>query len=272
MSRFVKKTGVLRTLADNSFRAIDEGHYDAEKYSLHSHTALSLRNYILANTEVPIICEIKFASPSRGTILDSSAINLVNLAGKLTTSGIVGLSVVTQPYMFKGSIDFLAKIRKTVTVPILMKDIIVSDVQIDAAKRIGADCILLIKSVFDEGLAEGTIEKFIDYAENKGLHVLLEVHQESEYKEVLSGVNDRLLIGINNRNLNNLDVDIDVTKRLLQSYKKGKNVVISESGISNSKQIGDLLAMGADAFLVGTSIMESEDPLSKVKELCNRVD
>jgi indole-3-glycerol phosphate synthase len=272
LSRFVKKTGVLRTLADNSFRAIDEGHYDAGKYSLHSHTALSLRNYILANTEVPIICEIKFASPSRGTILDSSGINLVNLAGKLTTSGIVGLSVVTQPYMFKGSIDFLAKIRKTVTVPILMKDIIVSDVQIDAAKRIGADCILLIKSVFDEGLAEGTIEKFIDYAENKGLHVLLEVHQESEYKEVLSGVNDRLLIGINNRNLNNLDVDIDVTKRLLQSYKKGKNVVISESGISNSKQIGELLAMGADAFLVGTSIMESEDPLSKVKELCNRVD
>ena len=63
--------------------------------------------------------------------------------------------------------------------------------------------------------------------------------KESEYKEVLSGISDRLLIGINNRNLNNLDVDIDVTKRLLQSYKKGKNVVISESGISNSKQIGE---------------------------------
>lgn len=272
MSRFVNKNGLLRTLTQNSFRAIDEGHYDAERYDLDSHSALSLQNYILTSTQVPIICEIKFASPSRGTILDSNGVDLMNLAGKLTASGIVGLSVVTQPYMFKGSIDFLAKIRKTVTVPILMKDIIVSDVQIDAAKKIGADCILLIKTVFDEGLAEGTMEKFMDYAENKGLYVLVEVHQESEYKEVLSGFGDRRLIGINNRNLNNLDVDIDVTKRLLQSYEKGKNVVISESGISNSKQIGELLAIGADAFLVGTSIMESEDPLLKVKELCNRVD
>lgn len=272
MSRFLKKAGVLRTLADNSFRAIDEGHYDAERYDLHSHTALSLRNYILASTGVPIVCEIKFSSPSLGTILDSSGINLLNFAGKLTTSGIVGLSVVTQPYLFKGSIHYLANIRKTVTVPILMKDIIVSEVQIDAAKRIGADCILLIKSIFDEGMAEGTIEKFMEYAENKGLHVLIEVHKESEYKDVLSGSNKRLLIGINNRNLDNLDLDLDVTKRLLQKYNKGKNIIVSESGISNSKQIGDLLSVGADAFLIGTSIMESQDPLSKVKELCNRVD
>jgi indole-3-glycerol phosphate synthase len=272
LSRFVKKSGLLRTLAENSFKAIDDGSYDAEKYSLDSHTALSLQNYILATTKVPIICEIKFASPSRGTILDSSGIDLVNLAGKLTSSGIVGLSVVTQPYMFSGSIDFLAKIRKSVTVPILMKDIIVSEVQIDAAKRIGADCVLLIKSVFDEGLAEGTMEKFIDYAENKGLHVLLEVHEESEFKEVVSEINNRYLIGINNRNLNDLDVDIDVTKRLLQSYNKGKNLIISESGISNNIQIKELLAMGADAFLVGTSIMEAEDPVIKVKELCKRVE
>jgi indole-3-glycerol phosphate synthase len=104
------------------------------------------------------------------------------------------------------------------------------------------------------------------------LHVLIEVHKESEYKDVLSGSNKRLLIGINNRNLDNLDVDLDVTKRLLQKYNKGKNIIVSESGISNSKQIGDLLSVGADAFLVGTSIMESQDPLSKVKELCNRVD
>jgi indole-3-glycerol phosphate synthase len=272
LSRFVKKSGILRALADNSFKAIDEGSYDAERYTLDSHTILPLQNYIRATTRVPIICEIKFASPSRGTILDSNGIDLVNLAGKLTEGGIVGLSVVTQPYMFGGSIDFLAKVRKTVTVPILMKDIIVSEVQIDAARRIGADCVLLIKSVFDEGLAEGTMEKFIDYAENKGLHVLLEVHEESEFREVVSEFNDHYLIGINNRNLNDLNVDIGVTKRLLQSYNKGKKLIISESGISNNKQIRELLAIGADAFLVGTSIMESEDPVNKVKELCSRVE
>jgi indole-3-glycerol phosphate synthase len=80
------------------------------------------------------------------------------------------------------------------------------------------------------------------------------------------------LIGINNRNLNDLDVDIDVTKRLLQSYNKGKNLIISESGISNNIQIKELLELGADAFLVGTSIMEAEDPVIKVKELCKRVE
>ena len=72
--------------------------------------------------------------------------------------------------------------------------------------------------------------------------------------------------------MNDLDVDIDVTKRLLQSYNKGKNLIISESGISNNIQIKELLAMGADAFLVGTSIMEAEDPVIKVKELSNRVE
>lgn len=266
MSRFLNKTGMLRTLALNSFKAIDEGYYNAEAYNLDSHSAFSLRNYILACPGFPIICEIKFSSPSRGTILDSSKIDLVNLASNLAESGIVGLSVVTQPYMFNGSIHYLANVRKAVTVPILMKDIIVSEIQIDTAKRIGADCILLIKTLFDEGLAEGSIDKFIEYAEKKGLNVLVEVHKDLEYKEALSSNYKRHLIGINNRNLDSLDVNLDVTKSLLQKYDKGKNIVISESGISNSEQIRELSSLGVDGFLIGTSIMESEDPISKVRE------
>jgi indole-3-glycerol phosphate synthase len=174
--------------------------------------------------------------------------------------------------MFKGSIHYLARVRKTVTVPILMKDIIVSEIQIDAAKRIGADCILLIKTLFDQGLAEGTLDRFIDYAENKGLHVLIEVHKDSEYREVLTSRNKRHLIGINNRNLDSLDVNLDVTRTLLRKYEKGKKIIISESGISNLDQIKELSSLGVDGFLIGTSIMESEDPISKVREWCNRVD
>jgi len=257
---------MLRTLALNSFKAINEGYYNAEAYNFESHSAFSLRNYILACSGFPIICEIKFSSPSRGTILDSSKVDLVNLASKLSESGIVGLSVVTQPYMFNGSIHYLADVRKAVTVPILMKDIIVSEIQIDAAKRIGADCILLIKTLFDEDLAEGSIEKFMEYAEKKGLNVLVEVHNDLEYREVLSSNYKRHLIGINNRNLDTLDVNLDVTKSLLQKYDKGKNIVISESGISNSEQIKELSSLGVDGFLIGTSIMESEDPISKVRE------
>lgn len=106
----------------------------------------------------------------------------------------------------------------------------------------------------------------MEYAEKKGLNVLVEVHNDLEYREVLSSNYKRHLIGINNRNLDTLDVNLDVTKSLLQKYDKGKNIVISESGISNSEQIKELSSLGVDGFLIGTSIMESEDPISKVRE------
>ena len=269
MSKFFNRNGLLETLVNNSYKAVDEGYYDAEKYHLDNHCAISFRKSILSCTHVPIISEIKFSSPSRGTIVDPSDIDLVHLAEGLVSSGVVGLSILTQPYMFKGSIDYVAKVRKAVRVPILMKDIIVSEVQIDAAKRIGADCILLIKTIFDDGMAEGTIERFMQYAQAKALYVLVEIHKESEFKEVMNSIKEPLLIGINNRNLDNLNVDLDVTKRLLQTCQKGNKVIISESGISTSDQIRSLRPLGVDAFLVGTSIMESKDQISKVAELCH---
>jgi indole-3-glycerol phosphate synthase len=162
----------------------------------------------------------------------------------------------------------LATIRQTVNVPLLMKDITVSEIQIDAAKRIGADCVLLIKTIFDQDLAEGSIEKFAEYAYKKGLQVILEVHSEREFEEVLKFKQQQTnLIGINNRDLNNLMTDIYTTQRLLKKHDKGKNIIISESGISQPKEIQSLKKSGADAFLIGTSIMESHDIVSKVREL-----
>jgi indole-3-glycerol phosphate synthase len=186
----------------------------------------------------------------------------------MTNSGSVGISVLTQPYLFDGSIDNLASIRKSVSVPLLMKDIIVSEAQIDAARKIGADCILLIKAVFDKGFAEGSLEKFTDYAIKKGLEVITEVHSEDEFNDVLKN-NNKHLIGINNRNLSTLEVDINVTIELLQKFDKQNNVVISESGISKSDEIKKLRSIGVDAFLVGTSIMESGNVFEKIKELCH---
>jgi indole-3-glycerol phosphate synthase len=185
----------------------------------------------------------------------------------MVDSGAAALSVLTQPYLFSGSVKHLAGIRKHVEVPILMKDIIVSEVQIDSAKKIGADCVLLIKSVFDQGLAEGSIERFSIQARSKGLSTLVEVHSEKEFKGVLEDSENYDLIGINNRNLNTLEIDLDVTKRLLKKYDKGKNVIVSESGISSSEQILLLKKAGADAFLVGTGVIESGDISSKVMEL-----
>jgi indole-3-glycerol phosphate synthase len=267
LSKFFSRETGLKTLADNSYKAINEGLYDADKYDFDSHSVISLKKIIMTCNHIPIISEIKFASPSKGRNLDKSKINPDDLAIQMTNSGSVGISVLTQPYLFDGSIHNLASIRKSVDLPLLMKDIIVSDIQIDAAKKIGADSVLLIKSLFDKGFTEGSLEKFSDYAMKKGLEVITEVHSEDEFGEVLK--NKKQLIGINNRNLNTLEVDINVTIALLQKFDKQNNIIISESGISKSDEITKLRSIGADAFLVGTSIMESGNVFEKIKELCH---
>src|SRR6266487_1364339 len=250
MSRFLKTQHYLNKLAENSYKAIDEGVYNNAKYDYGGHEPISMRKSILSCPHAPLITEIKFASPSKGRIVDTS-------------------KIVTQPYLFKGSPEYLGMIRKNVGVPLLMKDIIVSDIQIDSAKKMGADCILLIKSIFDSNLAEGSIEKFADYANKKGVQVVFEVHEEQEFREVLKSFIDtrQNLIGINNRNLNDLNVDITTTMNLLKKFDKQKHIIISESGISKANEIQQLKKAGADAFLIGTSIMESSDMASKLSEL-----
>ena len=146
----------------------------------------------------------------------------------------------------------------------MMKDITVSTVQIDAGKKVGAG-VLLIKSVFDHDLAEDGMEKLSEYAKKRGLEVLVEVHTEEEFGEVLKSKYD--LIGINNRDLDNLHVDITNTEKLLKRYGKAKSKIISESGISNPEDIQYLRSAGADAFLVGTSVMQAPDIGAKVSDL-----
>ena len=272
MSRFLKTQNYLNKLAENSYKAIDEGVYDNAKYDYCGHEPISMRKSILSCPHAPLITEIKFASPSKGRIVAESndAVSLpTDIASNMVGSGAVGLSIVTQPNLFRGSPEYLGMVRKTVAVPLLMKDIIVSDIQIDSAKRMGADCILLIKSIFDNNLTEGSIEKLADYANKKGVQVVFEVHKEQEFREVLKSFIDprQNLIGINNRDLNDLNVDIATTMNLLKKGDKGGHIIISESGISKAEEIQQLKKAGADAFLIGTSIMESSDIASKVAEL-----
>jgi indole-3-glycerol phosphate synthase len=263
MSKFVKTGFGIKRLVDNSFKAIDEGAYDT-KHSL-THDAISIRKAISSCPHAPLITEVKFSSPSQAKIRNKGP--PAEIAATMIKSGAVGLSVLTQPYLFDGSMDYLAVIRKSSSVPVLMKDITVSTVQIDAGKKTGADCILLIKAIFDQDLAEESMEKLAEYATKKGLQVLLEVHTEQEFGEVLKAKYP--LIGINNRNLDNLHLDIGITERLLTKHGKGKSLIISESGISKPADIRYLRKAGADAFLVGKSIMETHDVGVKVAELCN---
>jgi indole-3-glycerol phosphate synthase len=270
LSKFIRSNRGIKLLADNSYKAIDEGAYSIENNDYKVHEAISLKNAILSCTHAPIIAELKSASPSAGHILGFNENTIMQLSQHILNSGAMALSVVTQPYIFKGSIDYIKAVRKNAPVPILMKDIVVSETQIDAAKQVGADCVLLIKTIFDDNLAECSLERMSEYGSKKGLQIIFEVHSENELRDILEyNYNGRqqLLIGINNRNLNTLVTDINTTVTLLAKHQKGRNLVISESGIEAPKDIQLLRRHGVDAFLIGTSIMKSGDISSKMKQL-----
>ncbi|NMJ87284.1 MAG: indole-3-glycerol-phosphate synthase [Thaumarchaeota archaeon] len=250
----------LKTLADNARKSIDDGNYNVT-FTIWK-PKFSMKNAIKNCKHIPVITEIKFASPSMGTIRER--INPITIARDMVDAGCTGLSILTQPYMFNGSIDYLANIRLMMNIPLLMKDIMISDIQIEAAKKIGADCILLISSMFNENLCENSIEYFITKAHKLGLEVLLETHTEEEFKEAINSSAD--LVGINNRNLDTMHVDIKTTENILKKYEKNK-LIISESGISEPAHIKYLKNVGADAFLIGTAIMQSSNIKDKVKEL-----
>src|ERR671914_2111217 len=199
MPEFTRTGFSMKRLVDNSYKAIDQGVYETKQ--LATHDTISLRKAITLCAHAPLVTEIKFSSPSQGKI--RSKTEPAKIAKTMVNSGAIGISVLTQPFLFDGSIEYLATIRKALpTVPILMKDIKISTVQIDAGKKVGADCVLLIKSIFDNSLAEDSLEKLLEYSKKRELEVLIEVHTRQEFAEVLKAKHD--LIGINNRNLDSL--------------------------------------------------------------------
>ena len=251
----------LDILAANAYISIAEGYYDINtKIEASTH---NLNQNIRRSSKNAIISEIKFASPSQGIIHTEE--NVVSAAKAMSNGGAVGLSVLTEPKTFLGSLDNFMKVREVVDLPLLMKDIIVTKKQLDAALKIGADVILLIQTLFDMGRCKNTVEQMIEYAHSKDLQVLLEVHSKEEFEKAIQSNAD--LIGINNRNLETFEVDLSTTKTILESKDKGNKIIVSESGINTAKDVCILKKSGADAFLVGTSVMKSKDIASKVKEL-----
>jgi indole-3-glycerol phosphate synthase len=264
--KFFGNRSILKTLVDNSFKSIDNGSYEIKSDSdFNNHAAIDLGKRLRDCKHVPLITELKFSSPSKGTILDINSVSLETIATEMENAHSSGISILTQPFLFNGSIDHILKIRKKTTLPILMKDIIVSEIQINTAKKIGADCILLIKTIFDKDMAEGSLEKLCGYAKKIGLQVIVETHFREEFEDTLklNKKGNRLfdIIGINNRNLDTLKIDLETTKQILQSCSKGNNLILSESGIYSKEDIVYLKKFGADAFLIGTSLMENIENL-----------
>ena len=252
---------ILKKLVNNSQMAIDDGVYDVNVNLQKSDK--DFKQIITSNPHATLLTEVKFSSPSLGkirTIGDPS-----NIAKQMIAGGSKALSVLTQPHLFNGSPEYFIKVRKAVDVPLLMKDIMIDKIQIDAAKKIGADYMLVIQSLFDQNFLTD-IDEFIDYGHKQGLNILLEVHTKEEFQNALKTKAD--IIGINNRNLDTLEIDLKTTELVLSDYDDSR-LILSESGISTSEDIRYLKKCGADAFLIGSSIMKSDNIEEQVRKLVN---
>jgi len=254
---------VLEKLVINSRKSIDDGIYDITETLPKSE--IDLEESIRNNVHASLITEIKFSSPAEGNIREIS--DPLQIAESMISGGAKALSVLTQPYLFHGSPEYFIKIRKNVKIPLLMKDIMIDKIQIDAAKKMGADYFLLIQALFDNGFVD-EIDELIDYGHKNGLKVLLESHTKEEFENALSTNAD--IIGINNRNLDTLEINLETTKQILENYHESK-IILSESGINSVGDVKFLRDCGADAFLIGTSIMKSPNIENKVSNLVKAI-
>ena len=254
---------VLEKLVMNSQKAIDDGIYDIAETLPKS--KIDLEESIRSNIHASLITEIKFSSPAEGNIRQIS--DPLQIAESMISGGAKALSILTQPYLFNGSPEYFIKIRKNVKIPLLMKDIMINKTQIDAAKKMGADYFLLIQALFDNGFVN-EIDEFIDYGHKNGLKILLESHTKKEFDNAVK--TDADIIGINNRNLDTLEINLETTKQILENFQKSK-IILSESGIKSADDVKFLRECGADAFLIGTSIMKSSDIQKRVSELVNAI-
>lgn len=251
------------TLAMDAKETINSGYYQV--FMPKTGVYYSLKRAILECKKNPVITEIKGASPTLGIIRKSIDAGEVALA--MAIGGATGLSVLTEPKHFNGSLNALIEARRAVKLPILMKDIILNPVQIETAEQLGANVVLLIQTLFDRGYGKTSLDSMISLAHEKGLEVLLEVHTEGEFSSAVTTNAD--MIGINNRDLATLKTDLKVTKSILEKNTAKGLTIISESGIETPSDVKFLSECGASAFLIGSSIMSTKNITEKVLEFVN---
>jgi indole-3-glycerol phosphate synthase len=241
-------------------KTIDSGYYKAPVSVQQPN--ISLKKIIQECKTNAVITEIKSASPTLGAI--RTQLHQKQIAKAMERGGASGISVLTEPKHFNGSLQTLKETREAVNLPILMKDIILVADQIEVAADLGANAVLLIQGLFDKGCCEMSVKKTIAFAHSQGLEVLLEAHTKAEF---LSAVEtDADLVGINNRNLETLKIDLNATKEILKNNNNRGKIVVSESGIKTQADLRFLRDCGAKAFLIGSSIMLTENIEEKTKE------
>ena len=236
-----------RTLASNPFAPRD------------------VKPFLTATKEEPIriIAEVKKASPSKGIIKED--FNPMEIAQSYSNSGANAISVLTEPHYFQGQLEYLTAIRRYVPTPLLRKDFIVDKYQIVEALVYGADFILLIA----KALGTKEMKELYEYALHLGLEVLVEIHDKEDLtKAIKCGAS---IIGINHRNLDTFEMDMELCDKLIPMIPNGK-IIVAESGVSNVDTIKRLSGIGADAFLIGEHFMRQDSIEDEVRKFKNSLN
>lgn len=229
----------------------------AQALSLNPNTGFPFEN-ALRTDDVAFICEVKKASPSKGIIAENFP--YLEIAKDYEAAGANAISVLTEPYYFKGSDKYLNEIANAVSIPVLRKDFTVDSYQIYEAKIIGASAVLLICALLDTDV----LTEYLNIAHSLGLNAIVEAHTEEEIQSAIkSGAR---IIGVNNRNLKNFEVDITTSSRL-RKLVPDSTIFISESGIKNAADIAVLRENKTNAVLIGETFMRSPDKKKILAEL-----
>ena len=212
----------------------------------------------LKRPELSFICELKKASPSKGIIAEDFP--YVEIAREYESAGADCVSCLTEPKYFLGSDKIFCDVRAEISLPMLRKDFTVDEYQIYQAKVMGADAVLLICAILDTT----TLEKFLTICEDLNLTALVETHDAKEIQSSIEA--GAKIIGVNNRNLKNFSVDFTNAARLRELIPPEK-IYVAESGVKTPSDVATLKKIGADAVLIGETLMRAADKKSKLDEL-----
>jgi indole-3-glycerol phosphate synthase len=207
---------------------------------------------------VRIIAEVKKASPSQGVI--RADFDPVRIAASYEEGGAACLSILTDEHFFQGRLEYLNGIKSRVRIPLLRKDFTLDAYHVYEARAHGADAVLLIVRI----LEDAQVKDYTALAGELGMAALVEVHDASELERAKAA--GARLIGVNNRNLDTFQVDLETTVRLAKEAPRDA-VLVGESGISTADHVRKLRDAGVNVFLIGESFMRAPDPGAKLKEL-----
>jgi indole-3-glycerol phosphate synthase len=220
--------------------------------------ARDFRRALAARRDVALIAELKRKSPSAGTIREE--FDPVALATAYAEGGAAALSVLTDEHFFGGRLDFIAQAKGAANLPVLRKDFIIDAYQVDESRAAGADAVLLIVRV----LSDNELVALLERVHRLGMAALVEVHDAEEARRaVRCGAR---VIGVNNRDLDSLSVDLQTTRALARHIPADRTLV-SESGIGSRRDIETLAPVGVEAVLVGESLMKRDDLAGAAREL-----